>query len=153
MLRNAIVVAHDRPGADVAVFTGRRVAEISKVIRFGPGTEAGLFGLDEVAYLHVFTEFGTRPQPRKGPELAAGADHRAIDHGMWMDHRTIADPRILDDAPRRDPHSLAKRHPPFEHHVYVDDAVDSCGQIAAYVDARRITQRNSIRHQARCKRR
>ena len=70
LLPDAVVVARDRPGADVDARSDHRVAEIREMRRFGPFAEDGLLQLDEVADLCA------RPDMRVPAEVRERADRR-----------------------------------------------------------------------------
>src|SRR5262245_53282591 len=53
VLLEAVVVAGDGSGADVAVRADLTVAEVGQVVRLGPGADRRLLGLDEVADVHA----------------------------------------------------------------------------------------------------
>ena len=95
----------------------------AKWFDFVPGAQARLLGFDEVADLDVRAELGARAQPRKRSQLTPGADDRAIDDGMRMDHRPVADTRVFHHAARTDTHTLAEHDGAFEHDVDVDQAI------------------------------
>ena len=56
LLPGAVVVARDRPGADVDLFADDCVTEIREVSGFGPGTEFGFLDFDEIANRDAIAE-------------------------------------------------------------------------------------------------
>ncbi len=117
----AVVVAEDRPGADVGLLAHRSVAQIGQVVGLGAPAHLDLLDLDEVADVGLLADVRARPQPRVGSDdgarthdrpfqMAEGADHRAgldlhpraEDH-IGLDHRPAGDacvPREVDRVRR-----------------------------------------------------
>src|SRR5262249_62174967 len=92
MLLEAVVVARDGAGTDVAVRTDLAVAEIGQVVCLGPGADHRLLGLDEVADVHALRE----------PRAFAQARERS-------DDRVRADLRLLDPAAQEEMHPVTER--------------------------------------------
>ena len=106
MLVVAVVVAGDRPGADVRLGADLRVAEIRQVVRLGARAEFRGLHLDEVADMHLLAELGAGAQPGVRPDDAVRADDAAFQVTERPDLRT-----------GRDLHARTEHHVGFDRHV------------------------------------
>ncbi len=91
MLVVAVVVAGDRPGADVRLGADIRVAEIRQVVRLGARAEFRCLHLDEVADMHLLAKIGAGAQPGVWPHDAVRADNAAFQVTERPDLRTGRD--------------------------------------------------------------
>src|SRR5882757_583513 len=64
MLVCTVVVANDRPRADVDVLPGSRVADVSKMVGLAAGPERTCFQLHKIAHVHLVGEHGCRANAR-----------------------------------------------------------------------------------------
>ena len=96
---NTVIIAGDRPGADIGPGPDRAVADVGEVVRLDPGPEAGLLDLDKIADMHALFEHGAGAQPRERADDGARADHRALDVAERLDPGAVADrdPGAKDD--------------------------------------------------------
>src|SRR5690606_36529449 len=70
----AVVVAHDRAGADVGLGADPRVAEVGQVIGLGARLERRVLDLDEIADLGPGADLAVRAKARERPDLGTLAD-------------------------------------------------------------------------------
>src|SRR6185503_4593113 len=88
----AVVVRHDRAGADVRARAYRHVAEVREVLRLDVLAELCVLGLGEVAHLGARRQHRARAQVREGSDLAVLADaHARADDRAGQDARARAD--------------------------------------------------------------
>ena len=74
MLVGAIVVAGDRPGADIRALADAGVADIRQVIDLGASFKRRRLHLDEIADLGLRAELRARPQARERADRGSLAD-------------------------------------------------------------------------------
>ena len=91
MLRKAVVVAGNRPGADVGRVADLAVAEVREVVRLRAASDARFLRLDEVADVDLGRELGAGPEVREG-----------------TDHRIVADAALGHDRPEPHVHAVAE---------------------------------------------
>src|SRR4051794_17252890 len=77
LLEEAVVVAGDRPGADVGALAHLRVADIAEMVGLCTSPEPRSLHLDEIADVDLGAELGARAQARERPDDRALADARA----------------------------------------------------------------------------
>src|SRR3990170_1621453 len=68
VLGEPVVVAGDRPGADVRLPADRRVADVGEVVRLRALPEPALLHLHEIDDPDILADVGLRPQVREGTE-------------------------------------------------------------------------------------
>src|SRR6266542_7107392 len=105
----AVVVAGDRPGADVRAGADEGVAEVSEVVRLRALAEHGLLGLDEVPDVGLLADLAAGPHARERAEDRARPDRRLLPDRVRTDgharceHRVAQDDACPDVARRADP--------------------------------------------------
>ncbi len=95
-------------------------------------------------------QHAARTQAGKGTDIAALAQYRTVQMAVGFDHSTFTQGAVLDHTVRTDDHVVLDDHPAFENHVDVDEHVAANANVAAHIEACRITQRDTQRHQAPC---
>src|SRR5262245_7494169 len=78
MLVRAVVVAGDRPRADVHVAAHRSVTDIGEMVGLGPRGDPARLHLDEVPDMHVLAELRAGPDPGVRADAAPLADFRVV---------------------------------------------------------------------------
>ena len=68
MLGDAIVIARDRPGADIGARADGCIADIAEMVGLRAGFHHGFLDLDEIADVHVLLQARTGTQPRIGAD-------------------------------------------------------------------------------------
>src|SRR5712691_7527513 len=147
VLVRPVVVAGDRAGADVDVFSDLAVADIGKVIGFGALTDAARLDFDEVAEVHVGGEARARPDAGVGTDAAVRADVGLLDVAEWLDRRAGRDFHALQNAVGPDGDAVTQPHLAFEHAIDIDGHIAAAGKHAANVAARRVGERHPLLHE------
>src|SRR5262245_3428728 len=78
MLGHAVVVAGDRPGADIGAGADDCVADIAQVISLSAALDHCLLDLDEITDVNVVLQVCAGAQPRKGADQRPLAHVRAV---------------------------------------------------------------------------
>src|SRR5262249_28313587 len=148
VLLEAVIVAGDGPGADVAVGPHLAITQVGEMVGLRPRADRRLLGLDEVADVHALREPGARAQPGEWPDdgrraalglLAppAGQRARAAGGGGADQPRRAVETAIAPDAG-----SAAQRDVRSDHGVGAD--LD----LRADVRGAGILERHTRRHPA-----
>src|SRR5438309_3390176 len=126
VLGDAVVVAGDRPGADVHRLADGRVADVGEMRHLRPPADRRFLQLDEVA------DLGVRPHVREGPQVAERSedgprlDDRLRQHAVGQERDPVAEPAPVevaagaDDALGAHPGLPLEHDPRLEHRVRTD---------------------------------
>src|SRR5712692_8028082 len=142
-----VVVAGDRAGADIDVFSDLAVADVGKVIRLGALTDAARLDLDEVAEVHVGRQARARPDAGIGADAAVRADVGFLDVAERFDRCPGRDSHALQDAVSADENAVTEPHLAFEHAIDIDGHIAAAGERSADVAARRVGERHPLLHE------
>src|SRR5581483_7793876 len=102
MFVDAVVVAGDRPGADVHAGTDAGVAEIGQMVRLGAFADRAVLHFDEVADMRATRDFGAGAQSRERADRAVAVRRHAVEIAMRQNDRACGEPRMPDPAERGD---------------------------------------------------
>jgi hypothetical protein len=72
----AVIVAENRTGTDVAVLANGRISDVLQVGQLAAGSDHSLLCLDKVADAHTLLQHSPRPQVDKWP-----GDHAIVQYG------------------------------------------------------------------------
>ena len=148
VLVDAVVVAGDRAGADVDVRANIGIADVRQVRGLRAFAEDGLFRLDEIADLHVSSEFGAGTQMRVRPDCRLILDDRVFSYGAAFQMNVIADHDVGEMHTGIDHASIADTRVAFECHERIDDRVVSDRNRGVDDDGRGIAECDAGLHQA-----
>jgi hypothetical protein len=98
MLRYAVVIAGDGPGADVRIAPDRRVADVTQVRHLRAFMNNRLLNLYEPSYMCALANIRTGPQMRERPDLSFGPYAAGIENGMRADDGIVIHPCIAENA-------------------------------------------------------
>src|SRR5713226_7989351 len=139
-----VVVAGDRAGADIDVFSDLAVADVGKVIRLGALTDAARLDLDEVAEVHVGRQARARPDAGIGADAAVRADVGFLDVAERFDRCPGRDSHALQYAVGADRDAVTQPHLALEHAIDIDGHIAATGERSADVAARRVGERHPL---------
>src|SRR5574337_1742541 len=98
MFGKTLIVAGDRPGANIDTLSDAGVADVAQMWDLGPFTDDRLLDLHEVSDLDSLPKRSLRPQVCVGPDLAPVTDLTLLDNAPIQDYGIVADRRITDSA-------------------------------------------------------
>ena len=135
MFLHPVVVAGDRPRADVDLGTNRRIAEIRQMIDLRLGSKCGFLQLYERSYVRFRPDGGFRSQVGERTDRGTvgnvcADDHAEIFHGDVTAERRVGDSHIrLDLAGRADLRVAFENDRWMNHGVRADlhVLIDVCG--------------------------
>src|SRR4051812_2852816 len=144
----AVVVAGDRPRADIYIASDDCIAEIAQMIRLRAFRQRCVLGFDEVAYMRMRAEYSAGAQTRVRPNSRMRPDPRTIDM-TERQHLCIGlDVRVFEHTMCADAGSMLELHCSFEDAIDVDADIRLAVQLAADIDARWIGERDAALEQA-----
>ena len=126
VLVGAVVIAGDRPGADVGARAHLSVSDVGEVVRLGACAEARILDLNVVAHTGALAERCPRAQTRKGADGTPSRDVGGFEHRVGVDLRIVIDHRVGDDHPLGEPAACAgacgagEPNPRLKHRVAPD---------------------------------
>src|SRR6185295_5118810 len=104
---DTIIIAGDRSCADVCFLADPGIADVGKVIDFGPAFDGGIFDFNEIADMRMLSYAGSRSQSGKGSndraarnacplEMAEASDRDVVGNfDSWADYDIRLDNDIL----------------------------------------------------------
>src|SRR5690606_4346689 len=137
---DAIVIASNGARADVDTLAYLRIADIGQMIGFAACAQRAVLDLDEVAYMRMLAQLGTRTQagirPYPGLRPHGGLVQMAV--GIHLRPRTHL--HIAQHAVRPHAHTIFQHDLAFENatDIYID--VATALQRATQIEARRVGQ-------------
>ncbi len=81
VLVGAVVVAGNRPGADIDIFSNDGIADVTEMIRFAAGGNGAIFDLDEIADMNLVGEPGSGTDAGVRSNTAVSSDFRRFPSG------------------------------------------------------------------------
>ena len=148
MFVGAVVVASDRPRADIDRAAEGGVADVAQMIDLAATADVRRFGFDEIADAYAFAQHRFRPQPREWPDLRVGAHLAMLQTRMAVDARAAGDGAIIEHAAAFNIDVVAEAHRAFQHDICLNHHIVPGTDRAMHINARRINQGN-----ARCQQR
>src|SRR3990172_11524981 len=142
----SVVIAGDRPGADVDPAADLSIPKIGKVIGLGALSHHCLLDLYIVPYPDILSEDGPRPQVRKWPHLRSIANPAFLDDAGVFNRHSIPDLAVCDPAVRIDNAELPYRCIPLDHRPRIDRHIPCNRNPGINIDGPRIYKGDTIPH-------
>jgi hypothetical protein len=98
MLRYAVVIAGDGPGADVRFAADGGIAEVSQVQSFGAFMQHRILYFDKISNAGPGTNICAGTQTREWPDFGFKAHATGIDNGVRADDGIVIHPGIAENA-------------------------------------------------------
>ena len=95
---HAVVIAGNRPGANVRVRTQFGVADVTQVRDFAALADDGFFRFDEISDARAFFQMGPRTNAREWSNRIAAIEMAFENHRMRFDSDAIAENGVVQDA-------------------------------------------------------
>src|SRR5688572_5234138 len=146
MLAAAVVVAGDRPRADVHVLADHGIAKVGMVAGFATLSEHGLLQLHEIPDVHRVAQLGVRANVYERPDSDARCQAAAADNAEVLDSNAIGEYRVHDTNAGVYLARLADLRPPLEMHARVDDGIGAHDHVIVNVGGCRIFDRHARGH-------
>ena len=143
MFVGAVVVAGNRPRADIDRAAEGGVADIAQMIDLAAAADGRRFGFDEIADACAFAQHRFRTQPRERPDLRIRADLAMFQARMAVDARTAGDGAVIEHTAAFNINIVAEADCALENHIRLNHHVAPGSDRAMHVDARRVNQGNA----------